>query len=313
MGLNKQYKHTLLPNGVAVITGSGPPASGAGTLFAQKGYGPGSRYTDSTNSVEWINEGTSAAPYWSPSSYDQPGIFGVVDDFRSETGKAVTDTAAALTLESGLRIFGQGAAEAADSGGVVTAGGEGGGVMVISTTDEAAHTIALGTDAIFQPDQHGILVIDVELAHVTAITDRATFVGFLGTAADALDPAVTGATTTLTLVQDDLAGAFQDSGLTDADGWFAPHNKSNEAASIATTATGVDLSTTMAAAGTYQRMRVEISAAGAMKVFVDKVLKTTIAASLDVNEEAAAVVYLESNAAAGKSMNVRNFRAYAVR
>ena len=303
-----------LESGAELLDGSGAPVSG--TTSATKAD-PGSLYMNVDNGVLYINEGTNAAPYWSPVSYDQPGLMAWHTDFRDGVGKAVTDTAALLVIPGpGVRVHGQGIAEAADSGLVVAIDDQG-AVAALSTTNETAHVAALSegqtADVPFQPDQNGPLVIDVVASQNAAITDRAFFCGFLGTSADALDPAVTGSSTTLTLVQDDLAGIFMDSGLTDADGFFAPHNKSNEAATILTSATGVDLSTTMAAAGTYQRFRVEIDAAGVMTCFIDKVQVTRITASLDADEEVAATLYVESNAIAIKTMDVKRFAAWGNR
>jgi len=263
--------------------------------------------------VLFINEGTKASPYWTPMGFDQAPLFGIHTDFRDQAGKAVANTdAEAVIPGSGLRVFGQGVAET-DSGLVAQTVGEGGIVANATTTNEAAHLLAIGMDAgVMQPDQHKLLVLDVELTNVTGITDRAMFVGFLGTAADALDPAVTGATTVATLVQDDLAGLWFDSGLNDADRIYGVHNKSNEAATQDLTADG-DTSVDIAAASTYQRLRVEISVAGAMLGFVDKAQVYSKAAALDADEECSPVAYLESNATAVKTAAFKRFAAWAYR
>ena len=294
---------------------AGGPLSGTSGTFAGEA-GPGEKLIDTTNGVEYINEGTKASPYWTPTSYKQAGLKGVYHDFNdSAEVKAIADTGATAVLNSGLRVFGQGIADT-DSGLTHSYEAEEGGLGALLTTNESAHLAALGmgdTTLLFQPDTHGPLVIDVEFTHDTAITDRATFLGFLGAVADALDPAVTGATTTLTLVLDDLAGIFQDSGLTDADGLFLPHNKSNEAATIETTAAGVDVSTTIKAAATFQRWRVEISRTGVMTAFVDKVQVGTIAAALDADEEVMPAFYVEANAAAIKQADVRRIAMWGTR
>lgn len=304
------------------IGSAGPPqsgTSGTGAGHAVKGC----LCVDGNNGVAFINEGTQVSPYWSPISYDSPGLFGINTDFRDRVGEPVANTdAEEILVGNGLRIFGQGLEQAADSGVVVQAAGEGGSVGRISTTDEAAHVIALGMEAgTMQPDQHQLLVVEAEFSHVSAITDRATFIGFVGTAADALDPAVTGATTTATLVQNDLAGLFQDSGFTDADGLMAVSEKSNTAG----TQTSLSASATLAAAGTFQRMRVEVDADGTARAFVDKEQVATIPGAtganthsatetaLDADEEVSPVLYLESNAAAIKSMDVRRFATWAYR
>jgi len=292
---------------------AGPPTSGTSGTFAGDPDLVGAFLWDKTNGVMYVNEGTALSPYWTPSPYDQPQLFGVNTDWRDGVGVAVAGTAASvLVAGSGVRIFGQGAAEN-DSGAVAQTAGEGGTVMRLTTTNEDAHTIALGMAAgVMQPDTHKLLVVDVELTMVTAITARALFVGFLGTAADALDPAVTGATTVATLVQDDLAGLFMDAQFTDADRIYGVHNKSNAAATQDLTADG-DTSTDLAAAATYQRFRVEIAADGDMTCFVDKAQVYTQAIALDIDEECAPVMYMEATAAAIKSMDVKRFAAWAYR
>lgn len=291
---------------------AGPPSSGtAGTLAGVAEAG--AILWDTTNYVSFVNEGTRTSPYWTPTSLDQRPLFGVWTDFRDRVGIAVADTANAFIVPgSGLRIFGQGLAET-DAGLVVQTAGEGGSVGRLTTTDETAHLTAIGMEAgTMQPDQHKLLVVDVELTHVSAITTRSMFVGFLGTAADALDPAVTGSTVTATLVQDDLAGLIFDTGLTAASRLYGVHNKSDEAATQALGTDG-DTGVNVAAAGTYQRFRVEITAAGVMTAFVDKALVYTRSAALDADEEVSPAVYVQSLSAAVKSMDVRRFATWAYR
>lgn len=291
---------------------AGAPSSGTSGTLAGEIEAGGFLY-DLTNGVLFANEGTKLSPYYSPVGFDQQPLFSIFTDFRDQAGKAVADTgAAAYLVGSGLRVFGQGV-EVNDSGLVVQTPTEGGAVGRMTTTNEDAHTIAIGGPAgIYQPDQHQLLVVEAELTNVSAITTRALFLGFLGTLADALDPAVTGATTTATLVQDDLAGLWFDAGLDDADRIYGVHNKSNEAATQDLTADG-DTSTDIAAAGTYQRIRVEISAAGAMLGFVDKAQVYSQAAALDDDEECAPVLYLESQDTATQSIDVRRFATWAYR
>lgn len=291
----------------------GPPSSGtSGTLagFA----GPGELLLDITNHVLFVNEGTQASPYWTPVGLGQARLFGVFHDFRDRVGEPLADTDAALIVAgSGLRVFGQGIAES-DSGLVVQTAGEGGSVGRLTTTDEDAHTIAIGMEAgVMQPDQHKILVVEAELAHATAITLRAMGIGFIGTAADALDPPVTGATVTTTLVQDDAAGMFFDVGFTDADRLYAFHNKSDAAASQAVTSGSRDTGVDIPAAGTFCRLRVEIDVLGNMLLFKDKAQVGSIALALDADEECSPVLWLESTSAAVKSMDVRRFASWAYR
>lgn len=292
---------------------AGPPSSGtSGTLAGQAEAG--AVLWDTTNYVSFVNEGTQASPYWTPTSFDQRPLWGVWTDFRSQVGIALSDTAGEFIIpDSGLRVFGQGIAET-DAGLVVQTAGEGGNVGRITTTDEVAHTLAIGMEAgVMQPDQHKLLVLDVELTNVSAITTRSMFVGFLGTAADALDPAVTGSTVTATLVQDDLAGIIFDTGFTAASRLYCVHNKSDEAASQTVNTGNRDTGVDIAAAGTYQRFRVEINATGGMTAFVNKAQVFTLSTALDADEECSPVVYLQSLSTAVKSMDIRRFGTWAYR
>ena len=291
----------------------GPPNSGTTGTRVNEAQ-PNDLLMDTDSQVLFINEGSLASPYWTPVTYNNPALFGVHSDFRDGVGKAVANTdAEAFLAGSGVRIFGQGIAEN-DSGAVVQAAGEGGqGLMRLTTTDEVAHVIAMGMAAgVMQPDQHKILVVDVILTHVSGITLRSMFLGFVGVAADALDPPVTGATVTITLVQNDVAGIMFDVGLSDSNGLMGCHNKGDANATQDLTG-GRDTGVNIAAAATEQRLRVEIAANGDMRIFADKVeiFKTLIA--LDVDEECSPVLALESTSTATKSMDVRRFDAWAYR
>lgn len=300
-----EYKGITAP-----ISGSGSDATGRGVC------GLGSTYTNVVTGVKYINEGTALDPYWTPVSIFQPNLLSWGSDFRDGAGKAVADTAATATIPgSGLRVFGTGIEET-DSGLTVAIGEDGAiGSLIASATSGKVAALGVGitTSVPFQPDAHGPLVLDVLITNLSAITARKVFCGFLGTAADALASPTTGATTVITMVQDDMAGLLMDSGLTAASRIFAPHNKSDEAASISTTATGVDTGVNMAAAGTYQRLRVEISAAGVMTCFIDKIQVTQIAASLDVNEEVAPVLCITSLASATKTLLIKKFNTWGYR
>lgn len=278
--------------------------------------GPGSTYINITTGVVYINEGSAASPYWTPVNFQQAGLLSWFTDFRDGVGEALSATNATATIPgSGIRVFGQGIAET-DSG-VSVAVAENGPIATVTTTDEAAHLVAMGvgltTSVPFQPDTHGPLVVDAEIAMSSAITLRSLFLGFLGTLADALDPPVTGSTVTATLVQDDLAGVIFDVGLTDADRLYAVHNKSNEAATQDVTTEGRDTSTDFPAADVYTRLRVEISALGAMTVFKDKVQIASITAALDVDEEVGPCLLVRSTSTAVKTMLVKRFAAWGNR
>lgn len=294
---------------------SGTSGTGAGTYAA-----PGVLVRDTETGVVFVNEGTLVSPYWTPAGFAQRGLFGWYADFRDGVGKAHADTGATATIAgSGARVHGEGIAET-DSGLVVTMSDQG-AIGRLTTTDEDAHTAVLsvgaGTTPVFQPDQNGTIVVDALVAHVSAITLRSLFLGVCGSAADALAEVCTGDTVTISFantIGDDVAGLFFDTSLTDGDRYFAPHDKGNANASIATTATGVDTGVDVAAAGTFQRLRVEVDADGAVRMFINKALVATFAAgTLDADEEIQPVLILGSASAAVKSIDVKHFGAWGAR
>ena len=293
----------------------GPPRSGTTGGTGRDDVEPGDILVDKTNGgVVYVNEGTKASPYWTPVGYDQAPLFGVWSDFRDIVGVPLADTDGDVILVgSGLRVFGQGAEEN-DAGLVVQAAGEGGTVGRFTTTNQDLHLIALGMAAgVMQPDQHKQLVVDVELTMESAITLRAMFVGFVGIAGATMDPPVSGGTTVAVLNQNDLAGLFFDVGFSDGDALFGVHNALDADATQDLAVDGDTGPTNIAAAGTFQRFRVEITAAGVMTAFVDKLEVYTVDGASAVAEELSPVVSLESTTAAIKNMDVRRFATWAYR
>ena len=326
-----------IKDGASFESGAGFPKSGTAGTTVNDGRGapPGGIYVDETSKVVFVNEGTAASPYWTPIGFDQRGLLGWYSDFTKgysiesplgeaapntfveALGKTIADTRASKTLTDGIRVHGQGIAET-DSG-LTVAMSDQGAIGSLITTNEDAHTAVLsvgnGTVPVFQPDQNGTMVVDANVA-ITSLTECAAFLGFCGSAADALDPIMTYATTVLsfaTTIGDDVAGLAFSSELTDNDRWFAPHDKDNANASIATTATGVDTGVDLVA-GTYQRLRVECDSDGVVRVFIDKVLKSTFSAALEVTEEIHPMFYVESSAAAAtKTATLKHFATWGKR
>ena len=286
--------NALSIRGMGVNQGTVAPLSGtSGTLAGSFSAGPGSTYMDKTTGVMYVNEGTKASPYWSPVSFNQPGLLGVYEDFRGPDIHGIAIATAETKGASGVRVFGGGGAttqgiQNTDSGVLKGTDVEGSNVGIMRTTNEDEAVVALGMGgAVAQlvPEDHGPLVIDILWSQLTNILTRRLFVGFAGEAADAMDPLFTSATTVITFSAagsegDDMAGVVMDDGLTANDGLFLMHVKADAAATIATTAPGVDLATVLAAAGTYQRMRVEVDLLGGVTVFINKVQVGSIAAAL---------------------------------
>lgn len=306
----------FIDNGVFPGVGLGGPLSGTtnGTMKNIAGYG--SFYIDLTNGNVFINEGTAASPYWTPIGFDGDKLLAWKTDFRDGVGKAVADTAATATIPgSGIRVFGNDVTQT-DSGLTVAIGTDGPIASLIASATSgklAALGVGITTSVPYKPSSHGPLVVDALISNLSAITARRVFLGWLGTAADALATPFTGSTLTITMVQDDGMGLLVDTGLTATARFFAPHNKADEAATILTTATGVDTGVDLAAAGTYQRLRVEISLLGTMTCFIDKVEVSSIALAATPGTVLAPVLAITSLASATKTMLIKKFGAWGCR
>lgn len=316
-------------NAVFDMAGAGAPVSGTGiwSLSGMTGLfqtpptglgiaGPGSRYIDTNNGTVYFNEGTAAAPYWTPVTLNQKYLLAWGSDFRDGAGEPIADTDATHTIPgSGIRIFGAGIEET-DSGFVVAIGEDGPiGTLTASATANkvAAMGVGITTSVPYQPDTHGPLVVEALFTSDSAITARRIFMGFIGTAADALVSPATGSTATITIPQDDMSGMLMDAALTLASTIMLPHNKSDEVPSLLVSALGVNTGSIFPAAGTYSRWRVEINASGVMTAFVNKAQVGQIVASLDVDEETAPVLLVSSEASATKAIAIKNFAAWGYR
>jgi hypothetical protein len=318
-----------IDNDVVHLAGSGGPLSGprnsnkdiSGSGAGLSGHG--SFYTNSDNGVVYVNEGTRKDPYWTPVDFRQRALIGAYVDWRNGVGNPLADTNASVTLvESGVRTFGSGI-EVADSG-ITIASALGGPIATIRASAGASKFVCLGLDGInpaFGPDTEGPIVIDAIVSMVAALTLRTFFIGFIsgktggggGTIIDATVAPVTGAVVTLTLVQDDVFGLYMDVGMTAAARLFAPHNKADEAPTIAATAAGVDTGIDFPAAATYVRLRVEITKLGHMLCFVNKVLATSILLAATPATAVGPILYLSSTSAAVKDMTCKQFATWGTR
>lgn len=293
------------------------PFSGpSGTLAGQ--VEPGGIAKDVTNGILYQNEGTKVSPYWTPVNYEQEGLLAFhSDNWRDQVGKALANTDASTMLANGLRIFGQGIEVNGDTG-LTIATSEGGNLATLQATNEQEHLAAIGLDAgVFQPDQHGAcLVVDAEFNVLTDLVNKTMDIGFVGLAADDLDPPITSTTLTMTNVQVDLALLHMDDDLTDSAGLFLDWNRNNNNATLLTSATGVDTGTDIAAVGTFARYRVELQRTGTvvkMVAFKDKVQIGSIADAFDEDEECSPVLLIKAAETAVEAIAIKHFATWALR
>lgn len=305
-----------------LYTFSGSPVSGTSAYATGVGQvDNGGLALDNTSGNLYVNEGTLASPYWTPASYDQPGLFSAYLRNSVGAGVPLAGTDAEAYVGNGVRVFGQGLEVADDAGFIGGTGVEGAEFNVMHVTNEVSHLTALGTQAgIYQPDTHGTLAVDVTFCDNADILTSSVFCGFIGTAASALDPVVTGATTVATFAIDDLAGLYSDSSMTDANGTYGVAEKSNEAGTQVGCTSIVD----RAAAGTYQRWRVEVTTDGTAICFANKAQIGVISGpngtanehsatetALDADEEVSPVFYIENATTTTRTANIKQFSTWA--
>ena len=315
-----------------IRTVDGPVYSGT---VAQSGTLAGIAETDTVvyskdSKTFYVNEGTAASPYWTPTSFTSPGLFGVYDDFRTVKGDVVSGSLPALTdtgtvnyTGAGSRIAGIGLAET-DAGAAPGTDVEGAQVLRLTASAAAGGKVtglAGPVTATYQPDAHAPLVVDVTLTHVSAITARSSFVGFIGAVADNMAEPITGATTVATFVPNDIVGIWQDSVLTDGDGLMLVSEKADTAG----TQTALVAADAIPAAATYARYRVEIQADGTTVAFKDKAVLGVISGptgaathavgtvAADPTEEYIPMAYVASSTTTLASVDVKQFFYFGTR
>lgn len=324
-GFQTKHGSTL---GSSFQSGVGFPVSGtAGTTVRNgKGAAPGAIYVDETTSTVFYNEGTAASPYWSPVSIDQRGIVGAVTDWNGAAGRAGSATTSNSIDTNGVKYFGQGI-EVNDADTAMTVSYPiGGPLLTFGTTNEADHSSSLGlggTAGLWKPATNGVMVVEINFTGITDILTRSFILGFQGDATgaqeEALDPIITGATTTLTFsavgtAGDNLAGLVMDSRMTAASTVFAFNNKANAAATQTAASATLTVAATVAAAATYNRWRVEIGTDGTMYCFVNKVLVKTVSAALTTTVAHKPVFQMtNTTTTASLQCGIRRFSTWAAR
>lgn len=339
MAVNRQFNNLgprialaggfQIKSGIAVHSGSGFPFSGtAGTTVKNgKGAPTGSIYIDKVSGVQFYNEGTAASPYWSPVDMNQRGIVGINSDFHNFTTQDGTSTASnIIDVGTGLKTFGQGL-EVNDADTAMTVSYPiGGPLLTFGTTNEANHSSSLGlpgTAGLWKPATNGTMVVDINFTGITDIVTRSFILAFQGDAngaqEEALDPIITGLTTTLTFsavgtAGDNLAGLVMDSRLTAASTIFGFNNKANAAATQTTASAALTVAATMPAAATYSRWRLEVDTSGNMYYFVDKVLVKTVSVALTPTVAHKPVFQMtNTTTTASLQCGIRTFGAWAAR
>ena len=211
----------------------------------------------------------------------------------------VAATAATMAFGgSGLRVVGQGVAEA-DSGITVLESDGLNGVGVFTTTNEDAHSIGLTTGLVFDIGKMAPIVAECRVQFADLDT-KAFWFGFTDVNGDTAileGEQLVAASGTLTLSASDLCGFLLDAEATDDEDWIMAYNGGTTTGE--TTIASIDADDD-AVAGEWQILRLEIASNGTARWYVDGVLKQTVEGAISTSTDVGLVTMIEARAASNE-------------
>ena len=215
----------------------------------------------------------------------------------------VANTAASRSFGSeGLRVIGQGIAEA-DSGITVLEADGLSGVGVLTTTNETEHTAGLATATMIDVGKMGSVVIEARV-RFTDLDTKQFYLGLTDVNADAAileGGNFLGSGTTLTLTASDLCGIMLSAELTADESWHAIYNGGTTTGQ--TVSTSNDLAVD-AVAGEFDILKIEVGPSGKARFFVNGALKKTVKGAVSTTVDLAVVCMVEAKTAAIETVDV---------
>lgn len=198
-------------------------------------------------------------------------------------------------------VAGQGS-EDTDSG-VIAVNGATSGAGRLTTTNEAEHTLLVGTEAGFSVALNGTIVMEARV-QFNNLDTKEVFIGFsdIPPATMSIETDImTGATTTLTLTASDICGFYLSAELTADESWHAAYAGGTTTGE--TDSTAVDLAVD-AVAGEWQILRLEMAPNGTARWYIDDVLKKTVEGAVSTSTLLAAAAAVEAKGAAVEEMDL---------
>ena len=211
------------------------------------------------------------------------------EDFFAEDNIANTATDRAL---GNFTVAGQGS-EATDSGIPLLQADAISGVGVMTTTDEAQHTILVGTPIAFDVALMGTIVAETRVRFVDLDTEE-VFFGFTDIDPSTLSLEVdvlTGATATMTLTASDICGFYLSAELSEDEDWHTVYNGGTTTG--ATDSTAIECNDD-AVAGEWQVLRLELFPNGTVSWLLDGVLIRTVAGAVSTSVDLSLILALEA-------------------
>ena len=228
----------------------------------------------------------------------QSGVGGIriFDDFigfELPEGNTSAPATVPFFTPGGLRVVGQGLAEADSGVNGLDADGLN-GVVQLQTTDETDHSVGFTTSKCFDMALNGGIMIEARVRFDDLDTKRAYF-GLTDVVTDGVGiikgEQMYGSGTTLTLTASDLCGFFIGSELTDDEDWHGVYNGGTTTG--ATTSTDVDLDAD-AVAGEFQILKLTVGNDGTARWYIDGVLKQTVTGAVSTTTDLAVLLMVEA-------------------
>ena len=229
------------------------------------------------------------------SGYGKVVIF---EDFLAGEDIVAATAATRAFGGSGLRVIGQGIAEA-DSG--ITVGESDGlnGVGILTTTNEDAHSCGVTTGKVFDVGKMAPINIECRVQFPDLDT-KAFYFGLTDVNDDTSileGNNLVAASGTLTLSASDLCGFLIDAEATDDEDWIMVYNGGTTSGE--TTIASIDADND-AVAAEWDILRLEVSINGTARWFVNGVLKQTVTGAVSTSTDLAVLAMIETRAASNE-------------
>ena len=227
------------------------------------------------------------------SGYGKVVIF---EDFLGGEDIVAATAATRAFGDSGLRVIGQGIAEA-DSG--ITVGESDGlnGVGILTTTNEDAHSCGVTTGKVFDVGKMAPINIECRVQFPDLDT-KAFYFGLTDVNDDTTileGNNLVASGTSLTLSASDLCGFLIDAEATDDEDWIMVYNGGTTSGE--TTIANIDADND-AVAGEWDILRLEVSINGTARWYVNGVLKQTVTGAVSTSTDLAVLAMVEARSAA---------------
>ena len=226
------------------------------------------------------------------------GKISIFEDFLAGEDIVAATAATRAFGGSGLRVIGQGIAEA-DSG--ITVGESDGlnGVGILTTTNEDAHSVGLTTGKVFDVGKMAPINIECRVQFPDLDT-KAFYFGLTDVNGDTAileGENLVAAGANLTLSASDLCGFLIDAEATDDEDWIMVYNGGTTSGE--TTIANIDADND-AVAAEWDVLRLEVSINGTARWYVNGVLKQTVTGAVSTSTDLAVLAMIEARAASNE-------------